>query len=81
MGTQVPIQEVIWANIKDLPKDRISEILDFITFVRTKTFRPQILEEPAILDSIHHDLGVLDSTEHIHLEQEFSDYQVLYPYE
>lgn len=81
MGTQVPIQEIIWANIKDLPKESISEILDFIVFMRTKAFRPEVLEQPSVQDFLRHDLSVLDAADTSHLEFEFADYQVLYPYE
>lgn len=78
---QAPIQDVIWANIKDLPKESISEILDFIVFVRTKNFRPEVLEQPAKHDSLHYELSVLDKAETSHLELEFEDYQSLYPHE
>jgi hypothetical protein len=81
IGAQVPIQEVIWANIKDLPKESISEILDFIVFVRTKTFHPEVLEQPAGRGLFHRDLSTLDETETAHLEHEFADYQALYPHE
>lgn len=81
MGTQVPVQELIWANIKDLPKESISEILDFIVFVRTKTFHPEVLEQSVEPNSLHHELSVLDYAETSHLESEFADYQALYPHE
>jgi hypothetical protein len=75
------VQEAIWANVKDLPKESIREILDFIVFIRTKTFHPEVLEKSIGHQSLHHELSNLDNTEISHLESEFADYQALYPHE
>ena len=77
----VSVQEAIWANVKDLPKESIIEILDFIIFIRTKTFHPEVLEQSVEQISLHHELSNLDNAQTSHLESEFADYQSLYPYE
>ncbi len=74
------IQELIWDNIKDLPRESIQEILAFIVFVRTKNFHPEVLKSPES-ELLHHELRVLDSHELAHLELEFADYQTQYPHE
>ncbi len=79
-GKALPIQELIWANIKDLPHESIQEILAFIAFVRTKNFHPEVLKSPAS-ELIRHELSTLNEHELAHLELEFADYQALYPHE
>ena len=80
MGKSLPIQEIIWANIKDLPKESIQEILTFIVFVRTKTLHPDVLKNYED-ELLNHELSSLDKHELAHLELEFADYQSLYPHE
>ena len=77
-GNILPMQDIIWANIKDLPQESIQEILAFIVFVRTKTLHPEVLEGYA--DVLPHgELSSLDKHELAHLELEFADYQSIYP--
>ncbi len=76
----LPIQELIWANIKDLPKESIQEVLAFIVFVRAKNRYPKMLENPEA-DLLRYELSALDEREAQHLELEFADYQNLYPHE
>ena len=80
VGKTLPIQELIWANIKDLPKESVQEILAFIVFVRTKNFHPEVLKSPEV-ELLRHELSTLDAHELAHLELEFADYQALYPHE
>jgi len=79
-GKTLPIQELIWANIKDLPKESIQEILAFIVFVRTKSLHPGMLKSPES-ELLRHELSALDAHELAHLEEEFAGYQALYPHE
>ncbi len=79
-GKTLPIQELIWANIKDLPKESIQEILAFIVFVRTKSLHPEMLKSPES-ELLRHELSALDAHELAHLEEEFAGYQALYPHE
>lgn len=74
------IQDVIWANVKDLPQESIQEILAFILFVRTKTFHPEVLKGQAD-ELLQRELTNLDKHELAHLELEFADYKSLYPHE
>lgn len=74
------IQELIWANIQDLPKESIQEVLTFIVFVRAKSLHPEMLTSPE-RDLLRYELSTLDARENQHLELEFADYQALYPHE
>ena len=76
----IPIQDLIWANVKDLPQESIQEILAFIVFVRTKTFYPEVLKDNAA-GLLQRELSSLDKHELVHLELEFANYQSLYPHE
>ena len=49
---------------------------DFIAFIRTKTFRPELLER----DLLQLDLSLLDLAERVHLEEEFADYKTIHPH-
>ena len=79
-ATTRTIQELIWANIQDLPKESIQEVLTFIVFIRAKSFHPEMLASPE-RDLLRYELSVLDAQEKRHLELEFADYQALYPHE
>lgn len=75
---QADIMALIWANIQDLPKESMAEILDFIVFIRAKNFQPEIFKPP-YNTLIKEDLSVLNEEETAHLEQEFKDYKKTYP--
>ena len=79
-GKTLLIQDLIWANIKDLPKESIQEILAFIAFVRTKNFHPEVLKSPES-ELLRQELSMLNEHELAHLEFEFAGYQSLYPHE
>ena len=74
-------QQLILEGIKDLPPEVLVEIVDFIYFVRKRTLQPQAFAEkvyPALLDA---ELRQLSRAEEAHLEDEFKDYDRLYPHE
>ena len=59
---------------KDLPKEALQEILDFISFIRLKNKKEQI-------NSLNSELSYLNKSQIDHLEEEFTDYKTLYPIE
>ncbi len=59
---------------KDLPKEALQEILDFICFIRSKNKKEQI-------NSLNSELSYLNKSQIDHLEEEFADYKTLYPIE
>jgi hypothetical protein len=78
---QPTCQQLILEGIKDLPPEVLVEIVDFIYFVRKRTLQPQAFAEevyPALLDA---ELRQLSCDEEAHLEDEFKNYDRLYPHE
>ncbi|RLD59991.1 MAG: hypothetical protein DRJ05_05485 [Bacteroidetes bacterium] len=59
---------------KDLPKEALQEILDFISFIRSKNRKEQI-------SSLNSELSYLNKSQIDYLEEEFTDYKTLYPIE
>ena len=78
---QPTYQQLILEGIKNLPPEVLVEIVDFIYFVRKRTLQPHTFAEevyPALLDA---ELRQLSRDEEAHLEDEFKDYDRLYPRE
>jgi hypothetical protein len=74
-------QQLILEGIKDLPPEVLLEIVDFIYFARKRTLQPYAFAEevyPALLGA---ELRQLSRDEEAHLEDEFKDYDRLYPRE
>jgi len=65
------LEKAVLEYSKGLPKEALKEILDFIQFIRQK-------KSP---DNVTSELTRLDSSQAIHLEEEFKDYRQLYPSE
>ena len=65
------IEQEILQNTKELPKEALIEILDFILFIRNKNKNNKMKD----------DLSLLSKTELDHLEEEFKDYKEIYPHE
>ena len=59
---------------KDLPKEALQEILDFISFIRSKNRKEQI-------SSLNSELSYLNKSQIDYLEEEFTDYKTSYPIE
>lgn len=68
------IQNLIAQNSKDLPKEVLQEILDFIQFLKFK-------RSGVAADSVHNALSGLNSSEEKHLDEEFINYKTIYPAE
>lgn len=65
------IEQKILQNTKELSKEALLEILDFILFIRNKNINKHMKDE----------LSHLSKTELEHLEDEFKDYKEIYPHE
>jgi hypothetical protein len=74
------IQKLIQQETRGLPENALSEILDFILFLKQKlsshTSRDREFEF-----NINRELNELNSTGLTHLEEEFRGYRDLYPHE
>lgn len=77
---QLEFEKRIHEEIKGLPENMLSEILDFALFLRHKiSHKPD--QRKSYETGINQELDKLDNTELIHLEEEFRDYKKLYPHE
>lgn len=74
-------QQLIFEGIKGLQPETLAEIADFIYFVRKRALEPQAFEEELQNALLTVDLRQLSRDEEAHLEEEFEDYERLYPTE
>jgi len=80
MTTQV-YQELIVEGIKGLPPELLAEITDFIYFIRRRVTEPKIYAEELESILLGKELQQLNQDWASHLEEEFMDYDKLYPIE
>jgi hypothetical protein len=73
-------QQLIFAGIQRLPPDALAELVDFVYFIRKKCLQPQRFEDERYETLLQTELHSLSHAEQAHLEQEFADYERLYPY-
>ena len=78
MTQTLDFQEVITKGIQGLPKKYLSEVADFVVFMRRKAFDGK---ETYNFDDINHELSLLDAREIKHLEEEFKDFDLQFPKE
>lgn len=74
-------EQLIVEGIKGLPPEALTEIADFIYFVRKRVLQPQSFEEKWRHALLRMELRPLSRGEEDHLEKEFEDYDKLYPRE
>ncbi len=74
-------QQMVVDGIKGLPPEMLAEIVDFIYFVRKRTFEPMAFSEDLRSLMLNSDLRKLDEKEANHLEKEFESYDERYPRE
>lgn len=77
--SKVLLEKMIIEETKDLSFETMNEILDFIQFVKEKKHKNFI--KKSFEKNINYDLNELNKVSLIHLEEEFSNYKELYPYE
>lgn len=73
------IEKQILNETKGLPSKVINEILDFIQFLKEKKLKNNSVKTQK--DNLNIELSIMDRNELEHLEEEFKEYKVLYPYE
>lgn len=77
MNTAPNFEQLIVEGIKGLPQQYLSEVADFVLFLRRRVVEQQHYD----IDSIRQELSSLDAREQQHLEEEFADFYQRYPKE
>ncbi|MDQ3131996.1 MAG: hypothetical protein M3Q99_14705 [Acidobacteriota bacterium] len=72
-------EKIIVSGIKGLPPETLREIADFVYFVRRRAVDPKSFEDEQFRALVEEDLSNLTETELEHLEEEFADYESVYP--
>ena len=80
MTTQT-YQQAILRGLEGLPSEALAEVTDFVYFLRKRLFRPEEFDEDMRALALRGDLTALSEDEGSHLEEEFEDYDRLYPKE
>ncbi len=75
------LRDLIRRSIDDLPDEGLKYVASYVLFIRTQTFQPELLEQETWSQRLQEALSELRSTELIHVEEEFTDYQKNYPIE
>ena len=77
MNVSVDLEQIIKEGIKGLPQSYLSEVADFVVFVRRRAMEQQSYDMAAI----HQELSLLNAHEQAHLEEEFRDFDQQFPKE
>lgn len=72
MVQPIDYEKMIVQGIKGLPNQYLSEIADFVIFLRQKSIKQYNFQE---------ELSLLNESEINHLEDEFKDFDTLFPKE
>ena len=75
----ISYEKIITTGIKGLPAETLREIADFVYFIRRRAIDPKSFEDEQFRALVEEDLENLTETELKHLEQEFTDYESIYP--
>ena len=71
------LKQLITEGIKDLPQSYLSEVADFVLFIRRKAHEQQ----PFDIEAIQDELRLMNAHEVQHLEDEFADFAQRFPKE
>ncbi|HXG64691.1 MAG TPA: hypothetical protein VNO70_06260 [Blastocatellia bacterium] len=74
-------QELIMEGVKGLPPELLAEIADFVYFVRKRATHPQAFAEEIRDVLLNAELRQVGRDEEAYLEEEFQDYERIYPRE
>lgn len=77
MNSSLDLEQLITEGIKGLPQQYLSEVADFVVFVRRRAME----QRPYDIESIRRELSLLDAHEQQHLEDEFKDFDQQFPKE
>lgn len=72
-------EQLILDAIKGLPPAKLDEIVDFIFFLRKREAQTRDFDDELREAFLRAELKQLNRDEELHLEQEFADYEHLYP--
>ncbi|WP_460981081.1 hypothetical protein [Spirosoma fluminis] len=70
-------EQLIVEGIKGLPQQYLSEVADFVLFLRRRV----VEQQPYDIDSIRQELSLLDARERQHLDDDFADFYQRFPKE
>ena len=79
--TEHAYQQLIVRGLQGLPESVLSEIADFVYFLRKRALQPHAFEEERKGALLGEELKKLSRNEEEHLEKEFEDYDQRYPRE
>lgn len=74
-------QQAILRGLEGLPNEVLAEVTDFVYFLRKRLLRPEEFDEDMRSLTLRGHLTALSEDEESHLEEEFDDYERLYPKE
>ena len=77
MNVSVDLEQIIKEGIKGLPQSYLSEVADFVVFVRRRAME----QKPYDIAAIRQELSLLDAHEQAHLDEEFRDFDQQFPKE
>lgn len=77
--TKTSLEKMIVEETKDLSIEALNEILDFIQFIKVK--KSKNLMEKSYKKDINIKLSEMNKMSLMHLEEEFANYQEMYPHE
>lgn len=77
--SKTSIEKIIVDETKGLSNEALSEILDFIRFIKYKNLNRDSKNE--FEKNINQNLSKLSQASLVHLENEFENYKELYPHE
>ncbi|WP_020601859.1 hypothetical protein [Spirosoma spitsbergense] len=75
MNPPVDLEQLITEGIRGLPQAYLSEVADFVVFVRRKAMEQQ----PYDVETIQRELSGLAMHEQRHLDEEFQDFDQQFP--
>lgn len=77
MNTAPNYEQLIVEGIKGLPQQYLSEVADFVLFLRHRVVEQQLYD----IDNIRQELSMLNARQQQHLDDEFADFYQRYPKE
>ncbi|ADB40663.1 hypothetical protein [Spirosoma linguale] len=77
MNTAPNYEQLIAEGIKGLPQQYLSEVADFVLFLRRRV----VEQQPYDIDSVRQELSMLNTRQQQHLEDEFADFDQRFPKE
>ncbi len=72
-------RQMIVNGIQNLPPNLLSQIADYVYFVRKRAEQPETFAQTLYQDLLSSELTASSHFEWQHLEQEFADYEQRYP--